>query len=347
MSAEIESLVTDAAARRTGSGTSPMLVALAVIALIAAAYAHWRIGRLSDSLDVAQAQIVELQGLRAVLAAQQSEASARLETSLTDLRAELTGLRELPSQVEELGRSQAELRARTETPQRAWVRAEALYLLELAGRRLDLEGDLRTAIVAMESADARLATLHDPAVSAVRSELAKELAALRAAPQPDVGAIVTRIGAVESRAKTLSVLGIPITKGQRADADLTGVGPFERAWRRISIATRDLLSLRRVEPMNARLVTQEEEALRRQHLELLLVGARIAAMQGNAAGYRQALRSAAEWIDQCFDARSQAVRAARQEIGELGAMPVAAPRPTIGAAAQMLRRVTQGGAAPS
>ena len=93
--------------------------------------------------------------------------------------------------------------------------------------------------------------------------------------------------------------------------ELTGLGPFERAWLRISTATRDLLSLRRVEPMNARLVTQEEEALRRQHLELLLVAARIAAMQGNGAAYSQEHKSAIEWIDQCFDARSQAVRAAR------------------------------------
>jgi hypothetical protein len=84
MSAEIESLVTDAAARRTGSGTSPMLVALAVLALVTAAHAQWRIGRMSDSLETAQAQIIELRGLRAVLATQQSEAAARLETSLTD-----------------------------------------------------------------------------------------------------------------------------------------------------------------------------------------------------------------------------------------------------------------------
>jgi len=87
--------------------------------------------------------------------------------------------------------------------------------------------------------------------------------------------------------------------------------------------------------------------LRRQHLELLLVAARIAAMQGNGAAYSQALKSAIEWIDQCFDARSQAVRAARKEVNELGTMTVAAPRPPIGAAVQMLRRLTQGGAAQS
>ena len=42
--------------------------------------------------------------------------------------------------------------------------------------------------------------------------------------------------------------------------------------------------------MTTRLVTQEEQSLRRQHLELLLAAARIAAMQNNAAAYTQALQ---------------------------------------------------------
>jgi hypothetical protein len=43
-------------------------------------------------------------------------------------------LREIPAQLDEVGRTVEELRAHTESPERAWVRAEALYLLELATR---------------------------------------------------------------------------------------------------------------------------------------------------------------------------------------------------------------------
>ncbi len=38
-------------------------------------------------------------------------------------------------------------------PERAWSRAEAMFLLELAQRRLTLDRDVETAIVALESAD--------------------------------------------------------------------------------------------------------------------------------------------------------------------------------------------------
>ena len=337
MSAEIESLVTDDAARRAGRGTSPMLVALAVIALLVAAYAHVQTGRLADDLELAQARLAELQGTRVQLASQQSALANQLQASLATLRAEVQTLRELPAQVDELSRSQAELRARTDAPQRAWVRAEALYLLELASRRLDLEADVRTAIVAMEAADARLATLKDPALGDVRTQLAKELALLRAAPLPDLPAVLLRVGAVEARVAMLPVTGIPISEGRLAPAPHQG--PLARAWRRISTALHDLFSLRRVDQVTARLVTQEEESLRRQHLELLLTAARIAAMQSDSAAYTQALRSAGQWLEQYFDAGSPAVAAAHQEIDALLKMSVQAQHPTIGTAAQLLRRL--------
>ena len=94
----------------------------------------------------------------------------------------------MPAQLAELGSAIEELSARTEAPQRGWARSEALYLLELAQRRLELERDVRTAIVAMEHADARLSTLRDPALGEVRRLIAAELGALRAVPVPDLPA---------------------------------------------------------------------------------------------------------------------------------------------------------------
>jgi uncharacterized protein HemX len=255
--------------------------------------------------------------------------------------------------VGELGQTVAELRARAETPQRAWVRAEALYLLELAGRRLRFEHDVPTAIAAMESADARLATVADPAVAEVRNQLARELASLRAVRTPDVGAVVARIATLQEQSGDLRVLGTPIANTRRADTDsgkgaATGDGAsgWERAIRRMADAWRDLFSLRKVEPSRARLVTREEESLRRQHLELLLFSARVSALQQDRAAYQQALRAANDWLERFFDTRDPAVAAAMAELGQLGSIDVDPARPEIGAAALLLQRVI-GGAPPA
>lgn len=346
MSAEIESLSSDQNARRPGQGVSPMVVAMAAIALLGAIYAHWRLGQFDDRLDRVRRQIAALHETQARIDAQTQSLAADLEASRNTWRSELRGLRELPGQIGELGQSVEELRTRTEAPQRAWVRAEALYLLELAERRLKLERDVQTAIVAMESADARLATLNDPAVRDVRAKLALELAALRAVPVPDIADVLARIGRLEDEVPTLPVMGMPVSQVRRADEGQDSPSPWERAWRRIRKAARDLVSLRRVEPATARLVTQEEEALLRQHLELLLFAARVAAMQPDGVAYAQSLRSAGHWLEQYFDVAKPQVEAALAELAALELTIIEPPLPKIGDAGRMLHAVILGGSPP-
>jgi uncharacterized protein HemX len=340
MTSEIESLTTDISARRTGSGVSPMWFAFAGLALLLALYAHWRFGQFDERIDRLRGQVVELRAAHQQLAAEAGTLATRLDEAHQTIRDQSRGLREVPTQLAELGQTVAELRARTEEPQRAWVRAEALYLLELGARRLRFEHDVPTAIAAMETADARLATVADPAVAEVRAQLGRELAALRAVETPDVPSVVSRLTVLESRAESLRVLGVPMAKARRASNDRDeSAGTFDRARTRLGQAWHDLFSYRRVEPGTSRLVTDEEQFLRRQHLELLFFAARIAAMQQDRAAYAQSLQAAIDWLDRYFDARHAAVETTRTELAALAAIDVDPPRPEIGSAAQMLQRV--------
>jgi len=342
MSAEIESLSTDLKSQRHGQGVSPMLVALVVLGLLLAVYAHWRFGQFDERIDRLRGQVTELRAVNDRLDARLKTLADDLESSRSTWRSEVRGLREVPGQLDALSRSVEELRARTEAPQRAWVRAEALYLMELAERRLRLERDVETAIVALESADARLATLNDPAVREVRAKLALELTALRAVPVPDIADVLTRIGRLEDEVPTLPVIGMPASLARRDRPEAEAPGVFERAWRRVRQAMRDLVSLRRIEPATARLVTQEEESLRRQHLELLLFGARVAAMQPDGAAYAQSLRAADAWLQQYFDTSKPEVEAAAKELAALELTIIEPPLPAVGEAGRLLQGVIRG-----
>ena len=89
-----------------------------------------------------------------------------------------------------------------------------------------------------------------------------------------------------------------------------------------------------------RLVTREEESLRRQHLELLLFAARIAAMQQDRRGLRAVVRAADAWLAEFFDGRGATVTDARDgNPRPCAAIDVDPARPQIGAAAQTLQRV--------
>lgn len=339
MSAEIESLKTESRLRRS-SGVSPVLIVLTVLALLLAAHAQWRFGQLDGRIERLRDRLVELREAQQQLSDRLEAESIQSSADMARLRRHVEGLSETPLRVAELGRSVEELRARTEAPQRVWVRAEALYLLELAERRLKLERDTATAIAAMEAADARLATVRDPAVETVRAQLGRELAALRAVPQPDLASVYARLAALERTAAGFPVLGVPIATAGRAEpVEAEPRSPAERAWYRVRQASRDMLSLRRVDPDTARLVTLEEEALRRQHLKLLLFAARVAAMQQDRAVYADTLRAADSWLAQYFDSSAEEVAAAQAELGELAGIDIDPEYPEIGGAARLLGRV--------
>lgn len=344
MTNEIESLNTDMSSRRTGSGVSPMWFAFAALALLLALYAHWRFGQFDERVDRIRGQLAEIKSTQARQGSQITSLATQLEQSQTQFRKQIQTLGEIPTQVGELGQTVAELRARTEAPQRAWVRAEALYLLELGARRLRLEHDVPTAIAAMESADARLATVTDPAVAEVRTQLARELASLRAVNVPDLPSVITRMTAIEAQAASFRVLGVPVAKPREpGKAATASTSMFDRATGRLVRAWRDLFSYQHVDPSTTRLVTREEESLRRQHLELLLFAGRIAAMRQDRAAYVQSLRAALDWIDRFFDVRDDAVAQARAELVELEAVDVDPATPEIGTAAQVLQRVIRSG----
>jgi uroporphyrin-3 C-methyltransferase len=341
MTNEIESLTSDLNSRRTGNGTSPMLIAVGGLALLLAAYAHWRFGQFDERIDRVRGQVSELRATQDRLASQITAVDMQLQQSKEQVRAQIRSLGEIPAQLGEIGQSVAELRARTDAPQRTWVRAEALYLLELGARRLRLEHDVPTAIAALESADARLATVSDPAVAEVRAQLARELATLRAVDVPDTSAVLNRLTAIEAAVPSFRLLGVPVATARRlepAPADQP-MGAFERAGRRLQQAWSDLFSYRRVDPSRSRLVTREEESLRRQQLEVQLFAARIAAMQQDRNAYSHALRSALDLLDESFDTGEEAVGLARAELEQLAAVDVDPAVPEIGTAAQLLQRV--------
>ena len=162
-------------------------------------------------------------------------------------------------------------------------------------------------------------------------------------PLPDLPVLVARIAALEDAVPTLPVLGVPATGESTTDAEPEPAGAFRRALHRIAEALGSLVTLKRVDPATSRLVTQEEQSLRRQHLELLLFAARVAAMQPDGPAYAQSLEAASAWLTQFFDTRSPEGASAKSEVEALRTANVEPARAAIGAAARQLQGLMRGG----
>jgi uroporphyrin-3 C-methyltransferase len=312
-----------------------LAVLIAAIAVLFAALGWWQQSEVRRGIDEVRAAQEKL-----------AESSARLSTQLDELAirartdsGRIDELGGLSQRVTELSNTLEEMRARTEKGERAWVIAESRYLLEIANRRLALERDDQSALAALLAADARLQTLRDPALNGARRALAQEIQSLRAVPHPDIDGIVARLASGEELATRLPVLGA-IAEHYRPDEPTYGATPgFARAWQVVKSSFVGMVSIRRIGEDAVELVSLEEQGLRRHHLQLLLYGARMAALRRDSADYRANVSAARRWLEEMFDIREPSVLSLRNDLLMLEQLEIAPTLPDISRSLKLLDRV--------
>jgi uroporphyrin-III C-methyltransferase len=321
---------------------SRLTTAIAVLALATGVYTLLRLDSTRDRVDAIKDTARALQSENDQLRTQVAEAAAREQQTLADLRRRTETMSSVPQQIEQLNAEVDELRGRTQGPERAWSRAEALFLLQLAQRRLELDRDVQTAIVAVESADTRLAALRSDAFAAVRRQIARDLQALRAVREPDITSILARLSTLEERTQQLPVKGIVAQERSTANRREVSTGMFARAWALLRNAFTSLIVTRRVDLAQGTVLTKQEALLRREHLQLLLLSARTAASRHDALNYRASLSAAEQWMREFFDDSSPVTLSAQSELKALAGLDVDPPLPTIDAA-ETLRQMSVAG----
>lgn len=329
----------DAPRNRRAHTYSRLTTAIAVLALATAGYTLVRLDSMRDKLDTANAAVAAADTDKELLRAELRSQASRERQAHRDINRRLDTLNDAPQQLQELASSVEELRGRAEGPERAWSRAEALFLLELAQRRLILERDVDTAIVALESADLRLASLRDAAFAGVRQEIAKELQALRAVQQPDTTGILSRLMSAEERAGDAPVKGILVTERNAFDRSKLPDGMFARAGAIIGQTFSNMIVVRKVDDLSGRVITAEEALLRRQHLQLLLFAARTAVARHDEQAYRTALAGARRSLGEFFDLSNPAAQSLLSEVQALEPVNIDPALPGVTSSINALRRM--------
>jgi len=333
------SALPDEPPRKRVHSYSRLTTAIAVLALATAGYALWRLDATRERLDQVNDFARTLDAERKTLQGELHTLAERERLAVRELSTRLDALSALPKQVQDLSTVVEEVHGRSAGPQRAWSRAEALFLMEIAQRSLVLDRDVTTAIAALESADSRLAAVRDPALTSVRQQLATDLQALRSARIPDRTGLMTRLAAVETEILRLPIKGIVAIERDSAENTSLPDGLFARARAIIGNALVRLVRVREVDERGGSIVTENEQMLRRQHLQLYVFAARTAVARHDQAAYRNALATARLSLQESFDLQDPSTQALLTEIQLLEAIPIDPPLPDISKSAASLQRL--------
>ena len=178
-----------------------------------------------------------------------------------------------------------------------WLIAEADYLVRMAGRKMWLEKDLRTAIMLLGNADQRLKSLADPSVLPVRALIAQDIQALQQVnPVSEVSVALALDGLVKQVDKLAIITpkeANAFTSDEVSDSASDWQQNLLNVWRSlvddfIRVEYRD----EPVEPM----MTAQQEWLSREQIKLALQQAQAAALAGEQALYQASIERAATII---------------------------------------------------
>ena len=185
------------------------------------------------------------------------------------------------------------------------VLAEVEHLLLIAGQQLQLTGNVKAALIAMQQADSRLQRLDRAALSGLRRAIHSDMEKLRALPDVNVSAINSRLDSLISMVDRL-----PLIQNIRATHDdvTPAVAPDDQTWknllREIWQEAKSLVRIENTGQNELPLLSPTQNFFLRENLKLRLLSARLALLSHDEASFKHDIKTAQEWIREYFDVKA-------------------------------------------
>ena len=270
------------------------------------------------------------------------EARAVARQAQEALREAQTRITQLESRLAESQSQQLALEALYQDLSRnrdEWQLAEIEQVLAIASQQLQLAGNVRAALLALQLAESRLARADRPQFVPVRRALARDIERLRATPAVDLPAMTVRLDALIA-----GVDSLPLAFEERAERaparDVAGGaqgGALARLGAEVWNELKQLVVVRRVSGNEPPLLPPPQAYFVRENLRLRLLNARLSLLARDEAGYREDLRAAQTWIQRYFDARSRQGVDALAQIKQLSATSITFELPSISDSLEAVR----------
>jgi len=317
------------APRPVRTGSSLWIWALAVAVLAAAgALVALRLAALQRELHGVQKHSEEIAALHASDVAERQALQERVDATMRrteQLEQQLTLVAGRDTAAD------AELRRVREEH----VLAEVDELLTLAGTQLQVIRDPNAAIMALASADARLARLPRPQFFALREALARDIERLRKTPAVDIAGSAIRLDRLVQGVDSWHLLADPTRRLAQAPPRPphpdNAPPPPRFGWigRELGDTLRDLVRIRTVEAPDSLLLPSDQYPLVREHLRVRLLMARQAMVMRNQTLFRADLGDSMTIINRYFDAADPLVSAALAQLKALSLTAIDVPMPTL------------------
>lgn len=222
-----------------------------------------------------------------------------------------------------------------------WAYAEIEQSLFIASQQLQLAGNVKGALIALQTADARLQKMDRPQLTALRKAVNRDIERLKAAPLVDTVAISVRIDGIITQADRLP-LAMETRPPLEPAAARAGDGEgnlWTRFWREAWAEMRQLVRVQQLDRPDVPILAPAQAYFLRENLKLRLLGARLALLSRDSASYKADLKAAREWLSRYYDVSNSGVAQALNVLRSLHDADVSIEAPDIPGTLEALRNL--------
>lgn len=253
----------------------------------------------SLSYKLNEAEILNQQAY--TLAKQAQELSAQANSRTKILEQKLAESRDQQEVLQTLYDQLAENREAT-------ALAEVEQLLALANQQLQLAGNVKSALLALQAAEKRMQSLDLPRAIQLRETLNNEIESLRKLPQIDITQITQQLEILADLSGRLPLISErqPTLNAQAAKANKpqpTSVNSLQKFGFAIWEDIKDLVTVERIDRPEPALLSADHAFYLRENLRLRLLTARIALLQHDEDTYRADIKTVHLWLNRYFDTK--------------------------------------------
>lgn len=323
-------------ARASRPLTAAVALVLALVAIVLIA-AQWYTSR--GSVDTVRQDIAKklaaadtLNKESRVVAEQAREASTEAQVKLGVLESRVAESQSqqiaLESLYQELSRNRDE-----------WAFADIEQSLLIASQQLQLAGNVKAALIALQNADMRLQRMERPQLTALRKALTRDIERLNALPHVDTVGISVRLDHVISAVDTLPLaMEVRPPEGAAAEAPReAAAGAWGRFWREAWSEVKQLVRVQHMDRPEVPLLAPSQSFFLRENLKLRLLGARLALLSRDQTSYKDDLKASREWIIKYYDTREKSVSNALSTLRNLHESDISIEVPDMAATLDALR----------
>ena len=332
---------TDPSQRARNLASWGMFVALASLVL-SIIIAWWAIDHARRLERTAAAKLIavetenrDLKALAKTTTDQVREVTARQAISEAKLAESLNQQGALERQYQDLSRSRGDAQL-----------IEVESSLSAAVQQIQLSGNIRGALIALQDADTRLERMNQPPLLGVRRQIAKDIDRLRQVQVADPALLTTKLDNVIEAIPKLRLVTDPNPKapsdsGTESKTNRPFIERMTRAgsdgWSALRTEFLQLFRVQKIDTPEALLLSPEQAFFVRENLKLRLSTLRLAVLSRNEKAARSDAQVALSMLAQYFDNKQSQVLSAQSELRDIQQAPIAVELPSLNEAQAQIR----------